>query len=114
MPSFSTAERISLTASLTFWVTPSSCGWAFFRYSTSSPSFGLSLLPLQAYLPTVATIYTTAEFPDASFDTLVGALSLCPILDGCKGISEMRRVPRPGGHGPQAISAHHPGWDVLS
>jgi hypothetical protein len=46
MPSFSTAERISLTVSLTFWVTPSSWGRAFFRYSTITPSFGLSLLPL--------------------------------------------------------------------
>jgi hypothetical protein len=52
---------------------------------------------LQAYLPTVATIYTTSELPDASFDTVVRALSLCPILDGCKGISEMRRVLHPGG-----------------
>src|SRR5215217_884117 len=46
MPSFSTAERISLTASLTFWATPSSCGRAFLRYSTITPSLGLSLLPL--------------------------------------------------------------------
>src|SRR5919107_6413326 len=40
------AERISLTASLTFWVTPSSCGRAFFRYSTITPSLELSLPPL--------------------------------------------------------------------
>src|ERR671912_2049851 len=46
MPSFSTAKRISLTASLTFWVTPSSCGRDFFRYSTITPSLELSLLPL--------------------------------------------------------------------
>src|SRR5215208_7772486 len=46
MPSFSTAKRISLTASLTFWVTPSSCGRAFLRYSTITPSLRLSLLPL--------------------------------------------------------------------
>src|ERR687889_2720855 len=46
MPSFSTAKRISLTASLTFWVTPSSCGRAFLRYSTITPSLGLSLPPL--------------------------------------------------------------------
>src|SRR5215208_3181944 len=46
MPSFSTAKRISLTASLTCWVTPSSCGCAFFRYSTITPSLGLSLPPL--------------------------------------------------------------------
>src|SRR4028118_1606832 len=46
MPSFSTAKRISLTASLPFWVTPSSCGCAFFRYSTITPSLGLSLPPL--------------------------------------------------------------------
>src|SRR5215211_3239861 len=46
MPSFSTAKRISLTASLTFWVTPSSCGCAFFRYSTITPSLGLSPVPL--------------------------------------------------------------------
>src|SRR5215212_4371954 len=46
MPSFSTAKRISLTASLTCWVMPSSCGRAFFRYSTITPSLGLSLLPL--------------------------------------------------------------------
>src|ERR687890_2625635 len=54
MPSFSTAERISLTASLTFWVTPSSCGCAFFRYSTFTPSFEVALLPLcKVFLPTL-------------------------------------------------------------
>jgi SAM-dependent methyltransferase len=52
---------------------------------------------LQAYLPTVATIYTTSELPDASFDTVLCALSLGSILDGCKVIAEMRRVLRPGG-----------------
>src|SRR5829696_10280994 len=45
MPSFSTAERISLTASLTLWVTPSSCGCALFRYSTSTSSLEVPLLP---------------------------------------------------------------------
>src|SRR5918997_4149774 len=50
MPSFSTAKRISLTASLTFWVTPSSCGCAFFRYSTITPSLGLSLPTLHKCL----------------------------------------------------------------
>src|SRR5918995_5035452 len=66
MPSFSTAKRISLTASLTFWATPSSCGRAFLRYSTITPSLGLSLLPLSKCL---------AHFRDRIHSVVMGGLS---------------------------------------
>ena len=36
-------------------------------------------------------------FPDASFDTVVCALSLCSIPDDRKAVAEMERVLRPGG-----------------
>ena len=37
------------------------------------------------------------DFPDAAFDTVVCALSLCSIPDERRAVSEMRRVLRPGG-----------------
>jgi ubiquinone/menaquinone biosynthesis C-methylase UbiE len=36
-------------------------------------------------------------FPDASFDTVICALSLCSIPDDRKAVAEMERVLRPGG-----------------
>ena len=36
-------------------------------------------------------------FPDAAFDTVVCALSLCSIPDDRKAVAEMERVLRPGG-----------------
>lgn len=37
------------------------------------------------------------EFPDASFDTVIGTLVLCTIPDPGRALTEIRRVLRPGG-----------------
>jgi ubiquinone/menaquinone biosynthesis C-methylase UbiE len=48
-------------------------------------------------VPLVQARAEALPFRDAAFDTVVGSLVLCSVADAARGLSEARRVLRPGG-----------------